>query len=443
MRPPVKTAYDLNFGEPMKVQAGIRVAFIVSQFPLLSETFILNQISGLIDRGCEVDIYAHKVSNEAVIHSDVVNYRLLSRTKCLSLPRSDSSMARIGKGTHFLIDGLSKHPAATLKALNPLKFGRTALSLTRLHQSHLFRNKQPYDIVHCQFGPNGNLGMQLKEAGALQGKLITHFRGYDSSAYVRFMGRDVYRNLFRKADLILCVSASIKARLLDLGCEEQKILIHHSGVDTDQFAVSHVPSRNGGKVRLVTIGRLVEKKGIKYAIEAVAEALKTHPELEYRIAGDGPLFNDLLRLIADLNVGERIQLLGRKRHDEVVQLLEDADILLAPSVTTENGDEEGIPNVLMEALARGLPVLSTYHGGIAELVQNGKSGFLVPEKDAKALAEKLRVLTDNRDLWPAMGKVGRSHVEEHFNINKLNDKLLAIYLRMCNLKSNPGAQQPA
>ncbi len=106
-------------------------------------------------------------------------------------------------------------------------------------------------------------------------------------------GRAVYDRLFRKADLILCVSESIRAKLLELGCQEQKIRVHHSGVDTRQFALPKRQPAGDGKVKLLTIARLVEKKGVRYGIQAVADAAKTHPCIEYRIVGDGLLRGEL------------------------------------------------------------------------------------------------------------------------------------------------------
>jgi colanic acid/amylovoran biosynthesis glycosyltransferase len=101
-------------------------------------------------------------------------------------------------------------------------------------------------------------------------------------------------------------------------------------------------------------------------------------------------------------------------------------------VTTENGDQEGIPVALMEALSQGLPVLSTQHSGIPELVQDGKFGFLVPERDVDALAEKLEYLIEHPELWPKMGRAGRDYVARHHDINRLNDQLVNLYQRLLN-----------
>jgi glycosyltransferase involved in cell wall biosynthesis len=173
--------------------------------------------------------------------------------------------------------------------------------------------------------------------------------------------------------------------------------------------------------------RLAEKKGVEYGIRAVSEALKKSQHVEYKIAGDGPLKGKLQSLIAELKVGDKIELVGWKSQGEIADLLEKSDILLAPSVTTENGDEEGIPGVIMEAFAHGLPVVSTCHASIPEVVKDGESGVLVPERDVDGLAEKLKFLIAQPGLRAAMGRKGRDFVDEHYNIEKLNDRLVEIY----------------
>jgi colanic acid/amylovoran biosynthesis glycosyltransferase len=169
---------------------------------------------------------------------------------------------------------------------------------------------------------------------------------------------------------------------------------------------------------------------VQYGIQAVAKVLKKYPNIEYKIVGDGRLKKTLHGLIADLKVCDNVKLLGWQRQEEVVELLREADILLAPSVTSQSGDSEGIPGAIVEALACGLPVLSTRHSGIPEVIQDGESGLLVPERDTDALTAKLEYLIEHSELWPEMGRKGRAYVEEHYDIDKLNDRLVEIYQRL-------------
>jgi colanic acid/amylovoran biosynthesis glycosyltransferase len=414
----------------------MKIAFIVNAFPILSETFVLNQITGLLDRGHDVDIYAVHSQKQPVIHADVEKYHLLDRTYyrgTLNKRMPQNIVRRFIKAIGLVVRNFHRKPVAFLRALNIFKFGKQAALLRILYKVIPFLEKDipDYDIVHCHFGPNGNLGALLKDIGVIKGKVLTTIHGgYDMPKYIMRRGDDAYDYLFETGDLLLPISNRWKDELIRLGCEEQKIVVHRMGIDTSRFLFSPRRPRGDGKVRLLTVARLVEKKGVEYGVRAVAKVLKKYPQVEYEIAGDGPLMNDIKSLIEKLNISDRIKLLGWQRQEEIVELMKEADILLAPSVCSKDGDWEGIPVVLMEALAQGLPVLSTQHSGIPELVQDGQSGFLVPERDVDALAEKLTYLIEHPEIWPEMGWSGRDYVERHYDINKLNDQLVRLYQQL-------------
>ncbi len=149
--------------------------------------------------------------------------------------------------------------------------------------------------------------------------------------------------------------------------------------------------------------------------------------MTYTIVGDGPLRGRIEQLIRDLGIAHAVDLVGWKRRPEIVDMLSSCDVLLAPSITAESGDQEGSPVVLMEALAAGVAVVSTRHSGIPELVEDGVTGFLVPERDVMALTEKLRHLADHPLVRARLGRAGREVVDRQHNIDKLNDRLLELY----------------
>jgi colanic acid/amylovoran biosynthesis glycosyltransferase len=414
----------------------LRVAFVVNQFPVLSETFILRQVIGLLERGHEVDIFAFSRPADSTSHADVEKYRLLGRTCYLDdYIDAPSRLRRLAKRFGLLITNVYRHPRAVLGSLNVFKFGKEAILLRVFNQIYPFLDKGPYDIVHCQFGPLGELGLLLRDTDVFSSKIITSFRGYDISSYVRANGDDIYNELFKRGDLFLCVSEHLKEKLINLGCDESKIVVHRSGVDTKKYPIHPQLAERHERVRVLTVARLTDKKGVEYGIRAVAKALEKYPRLEYKIAGDGPLREKLQCLIADLRVGDSVKLVGWKSQDEIAQLLQKSDIVLAPSVTAENGGEEGIPGVIMEAFAQGLPVVSTYHAGIPEVVQDRESGFLVPERDVDALAEKLQSLVEQAALRLSMGRNGRDFVKEQCDIEKLNDRLVDMYQKLLRGKS--------
>ena len=415
----------------------MRIAFIVNQFPALSETFILRQITGLLDRGHEVDIFASSPGQDPIRHSDVEKYDLLGRTSYLTACAcSQAAPVRLIKRLGLIFAHFRSDPSVVIKTLNVAVFGKGALLLQVLCQISPFLGKGPYDIVHCQFGNLGDLGILLKDTGFFCGKLVTSFRGYDISLYVESHGHRVYDNLFKRGDLFLCVSEHIKEKLIKLGCDERKIMVHRSGVDTDKYQYRPPIAKDDGQIRILTVGRLTEKKGVEYGIRAVAKVLQTSQRIQYTIAGDGPLRDKLQSLITELKAGDRIKLVGWKSQNEIAELLQESDILLAPSVTTTNGNEEGIPGVIMEAYSRGVPVVSSRHAGIPEVVQDRESGFLVPERDVDGLAERLQTLAEQAALRAAMGQKGRDFVDEHYNIERLNNRLVDMYQRLSHGESH-------
>ncbi len=405
----------------------MRIAFLLSRFPCISETFVLNQITGLIDRGHEVAIFAEAPAAEATVHQDVLAYGLLGRTRyygTCAMPKSKTS--RVAAGVRIIAANMGRNPRALAGALNVFRFGRRAASLAILYMIAPFLAGK-FDIVHCHFGPNGMKGALLKDLGAINAKLVTSFHGYDMSSYPREHGEDVYEGLFGKGDLFLPISEVWRDRLVRFGCDRRRIRVHHMGIDTKRYRFRARRPLSDGKVLLVTVARLVEKKGVAHGIRAVAKALRTYPGLEYLIVGDGPLRGSLQSLIDDLGVGASVKLTGWKEQEDIVELMERAHILLAPSVTDGRGDQEGIPVAIMEAMATGMPVISTMHSGIPELVQDGRCGFLVPEGDEEALAGRILFLAGHHETWGPMGRQGRTIVEEQYDINRLNDRMAVLY----------------
>ncbi|HEY9295185.1 MAG TPA: glycosyltransferase [Phormidium sp.] len=404
----------------------MRIAFLVGKFPSLSETFILNQITGLIDLGHEIDIYATKPANVEIVHADVEKYDLLKRT--FYYPTLPSNyLFRIIKGIGILLSWGVQYPFIW-RSLNFFQFQRYASSFRFLYQTVPFlRQKLPkYDLVLCHFGNVGNKGNCLKKIGAIQGKLCTVFHGQDLTEYVKEEGKQVYDELFAEGDLFLPISNRWKALLLDLGCPKEKILVHRMGIDCDQFKFTPRQPNLAERIHITTVARLTEKKGVEYGIKAVSKIKQVFPDITYTIVGDGPLKEDLEALIQELQLGDVVKLMGWQKRDDVITILNRSIFLLAPSVTASNGDQEGIPVAIMEAMAMGLVVVSTHHSGIPELVENRMCGFLAPERDAEALADLLVFLAQQPELCKEISQRARKQIEENYDIKKLNLQLSKI-----------------
>lgn len=401
----------------------MKIAVFVKHFPRLSETFILNQITGLIDRGHDVKIFALKNPKDPKIHEDIITYGLLGK---VSYFYPENIFRRIFKALLIMFKYFFKNPLIMLKSINIFKYGSNAASLKLLFFVEALL-KEDFDILHCQFGPLGILGAYLKDVG-INVKLVTSFRGYDITSILNRRGDHFYDFLFRKCDLFLPVNAFFKKKLVGLGCDERKISVHYSGINTGKFQFQEkYPNET---IVLLTTGRLVEKKGHQYVILAIDQVVKKYENIKYIIAGDGALRNKLEKIVNDLNLDRYVFFVGAVSGEETKKLYENAHIFILHSITATNGDMEGTPVVLMEAQACGLPVISTYHSGVPEVVIDGKSGFLVPEKDIQALVEKIEYLISKPDKWREMGKEGRKHIEENYNISKLNDELEKKYLAL-------------
>jgi colanic acid/amylovoran biosynthesis glycosyltransferase len=402
----------------------MRAAFIVNKFPELSETFILNQVTGLLDLGHEVRIFAKPEVVKGKLHPDVEKYNLLKRVHYRpEIPRSKAA-CRL-KALKMVACNFIKNPSRTFKVLKVFLCGPEKFSYKPFFFVLLVLRKD-FDIIHCHFGPNGNLGIYIKKI-LPETKVVTTFHGYDVNSYPNTAGKDVYRELFEHGDLFTANTAFTKQQVVDLGCDDGKIEILPVGVKLERFPFSERILSADEPVRILTVGRLVEKKGYEHAIRAIAKLLDKHKNIIYSIAGEGPLRERLMSLVNELGIEGKVEFLGALSQDKVVELYRTSHIFVLSSVTAEDGDKEGQGLVLQEAQATGLPVVSTLHNGIPDGVLDGKSGFLVPEKNVDALAQRLEYLVEHPEVWPEMGRTGRKLIEQNYDIKILNEKLLGIY----------------
>jgi colanic acid/amylovoran biosynthesis glycosyltransferase len=418
----------------------MRIAFLVRSFPVISETFIINQVIGLLDQGHEVHIYS--VNNKPMTHLDknhdlIKKYQLLDRTfYSQKIPKN--YLARLLKAIKLFLQHQSQLSLQFLQVFNIFKYGKIAYSLRLFYNAISHLDKNSYDIIHCQFGYLGLAGLALKDVGILQGKLIVHFRGSDISQYIQKHGYKVYQKVFAEADYFLTNCEFFRNRLIKLGCNPNKIEVLGSGIDCNQFSFSPRSFPENGKIKIMTVGRFVEKKGIEYGIKAISHLVSSgFNQIEYNIVGDGLLRDKIEHLIDRLYLKDYVKLQGQKTQQEIIQIMDKSHIFIAPSVTSEAGDQDAPVNTLKEAMAMGLPVISTWHGGIPELVENNISGFLVPERDAQAIAEKLKYLMTHPQIWRSMTDAGRKKVKEKYDINRLNNQLIKTYENLLNSDLSP------
>lgn len=399
----------------------MRIAFVTDIFPNISETFILNQVTGLIDRGHDVQPFALTLREQTrVSHGLVHQYDLNRLTRVMALP---SFGKRLKDLPIALLTLLCHRPSLLVRSLRFMKYGRKAATLQMLWETHRWLSEtgpKPFDAIVCHFGYNGAIAVDLRDKGLLQGPIVTFFHAVDLTKIPK-LNPDAYSNLFAKGELFLAITEYARDKLIHLGCPKNKIEVHHMGIDCIRF--QYRKRKPNSIIGVISIGRMVEKKGYLCGLEAVALVLKKGIPVKYTIVGDGKLRPAVEDKIKQLGIVDHVHLAGWQPQDKVVQLLHENHILLLPSLTAPNGDEEGLPVVLMEALATGIPVVATRHAGIPELVHHGSNGLLAPEGDSLAISEQLMTLSRNPELWEKIGRSGRSIVEQEFNIGDLNVRL--------------------
>lgn len=401
----------------------MKIALVLDRFPSLSEVFILNQIIGLIDLGHDVDLYSFFSNKQDQRHADIERYGLIRRVRYFNMP--SNKVLRFIRALYVVGINIFRNPLLMFKALDVSRYGNIAMSLRLLYMAAAFARSK-YDIIHTFYGPNGCVAAAMKDIG-IPGKYVTSFHGHDLTSFVRVHGKDAYRLLFAKCDLILPISQCFKKRLVAIGCNESKITVYRMGIHLAKFHFDRKKLLDGEQVKILSVGRLAEKKGHIFLLKAIKELVRDHKNVCCTIAGTGPLESELRSFVKRNQLSDVVQFTGSVTHEQVIELYSQSHLFTLPCVTARNGDQEGIPNVLKEAQAAGMPVISTHHSGIDEVVIDGKSGFLVPEKDVDAIVEKLNYLIEHPGLWPEMGRIGRKLVEERYDIDHLIQQLDSIY----------------
>ncbi|MGH8229849.1 MAG: glycosyltransferase [Steroidobacteraceae bacterium] len=285
-------------------------------------------------------------------------------------------------------------------------------------------------LIHAHFGVAGVYALPL--ARRLGVPLVTTFHGFDATLatpallaspewaqYRMLRGR-----LAREGSLALCASSFIRERLLAMGFPEDRTRVHYIGVDCE--AIQPRDLRAETPV-ILHVARLVAVKGTEYLIRAFAQIARARPEMQLIIIGEGPRRRRLQALVGTLGLQQRVRLLGARPHAEVLDWMRRAAMLVLPSVRTGTGRAEGLGMVLLEAAASGVPTIGTRQGGVPEAVLDGRTGFLVPERDTGALARRVMDLLEDVGTRRRMGVEARIHVERNFDLRRQTAQLEDLY----------------
>ena len=285
-------------------------------------------------------------------------------------------------------------------------------------------------LIHAHFGVEGVYALPL--ARRLKIPLVTTFHGFDATLSTAALlcspawtNYPLFRRrLARQGDLFLCASSFIHDRVLAMGFPERRTRIHYIGVDCGTIQprdpVEETPT-------ILHVARLVEVKGTEFLIRAFARLAPHHAGVQLVIIGDGTSRRSLQALVKSLRLEHRVHFLGALAHAQVLAWMRKAAMLLLPSVRTATGRVEGLGMVMLEAAATGVPVIGSRVGGIPEAVIDGRTGFLVPERDDDILARRMGDLLADPAMRQRMGDQARAFVESKFDIRRQTRILEDLY----------------
>jgi colanic acid/amylovoran biosynthesis glycosyltransferase len=289
-------------------------------------------------------------------------------------------------------------------------------------------------LVHSHFGNRGYFDLKLKEK--LRIPQITTFYGHDASMMALDENwRKRYRELFSRCDLFLAEGNYMKKTLAELGCSPEKVFVQRLGVDLENITFIPRELTDDRKIRILIASTFRDKKGITYCLEAFANVASKHKNMELSIIGDAgrsqrevEYKKQVMKVIQDRNIRHMVNLLGFLDYPEFIEEAENHDIFLSHSIHGSDGETEGgAPVTMIEMSAYGMPVLSTLHCDIPEVIIEGKSGLLVPEKNVDDLTDRLEFLVTHPEKWEEMGRAGRAHIEQEYDAVKQAQKLEDIY----------------
>lgn len=400
-----------------------RVVLLLSTFPRLSESFIVNKFLGLVDAGWDVHVVS--AYNDRKAWSMLPN---LHRTKEIHQRVHYNWCFRPAwlSGLLYpfaLLYCLFKNPGGTIRYLfrSSKRLGWKALK--RFYMDFPIIALNP-DLIHYEFGATA---VSRSDLGYFLGcKQIASFRGYD----LNFSGidqSDYYDSVWKDIDGFHFLGNALRRRALQRGCpEDKRFTLIPPAIDTQVFSSTKVAysisnTKQDRPLNIISVGRLEWIKGFDFGIQAVQLLINQGVPCEYRIIGDGSYLSALAFTRHQLGLDDKVTFLGGLPHKEVLEQLTWADVFLHPAIS------EGFGNAVLEAQAVAIPVICSDAGGLPENIQNNVTGFVVPRRDPTALAEKLALLAASPELRLKMGSSGQTRVKEQFQIKDQINKFINFY----------------
>jgi glycosyltransferase involved in cell wall biosynthesis len=254
--------------------------------------------------------------------------------------------------------------------------------------------------------------------------LVVHFHGYDAYMHdVVAANRSGYHRLFESASAVIAVSQHMRRHLIGLGAPSDKVVFNPYGIELEDFKGAR-PDRN--PPIFLAVGRFVDKKGPQFTIRAFSKTASAVPGSQLIMVGDGPLLGSCSELVSRLGLDANVSLVGSRPHADVARLMAGSRCFVQHSVTPASGDMEGTPLAILEAMASGLPVVATRHGGILDVVREGISGFLVDERDVETMADAMLAIASDLKTAAAFGVAGRDIVMRNYSMEVSIGQLTAV-----------------
>jgi len=384
------------------IQQGIPSAIFVRNYLPISATFIYRQMKG-VSPDFEPSVICKKTDNLDVFPHErifqIPNHRRYG----------DTLLEKISGKLKRVITGYHNYPG---RASYMYWAGKLKAKGCR--------------VIHAHFGIEGIIMVPLVKM--LKIPLIVTLHGFDMSRLIKKRGyKKKLRDMFNEASLIIAVSDKFKKDAISLGCPPDKIVRHYIGVPIEEFTFDEEKKKKEGTLNFLQVSNFVEKKGHIYTIRAFANMLKEGVQANLTLIGDGHTRKECENLVNEMGLSGNVIFPGKKPVNEIPGYMKKADVFVHHSVTSSDGDTEGIPTVIMEAMASGLPVITTRHSGIPELVVDGKSGFMVEEKDVDSYTEKMIEIAGNREMRISMGRFNRDRIVRDFNMEIQNGELKRLY----------------
>lgn len=416
----------------------MKVGVVLKKFPVISESFILRQIEALSGSSvAELVIFTDFYDEELLKKLSPSLYDYVENQKVeIIYNKNPSSFVFFNDTLDHVLRAFFSSPFFIINSLLNKKVNFSNAIYSHFVRKFFKKRREDVDVYHFHFLTTYVSFSLLKNCIPTDKKFVVSVRGYDCTRYSALNQHEV--GLIKHSPAFhdtyfLPVSESLKTVLASKGISDH-VAVNYSGIDTEQIIASTQRFKfDSKKIKFIQVGRLVDKKGFSDSLVALSK-LKDEYDFEFHIVGSGPNLTLYKEQVEKLSFRKNVIFHGALLHKETLNLIEDSDCLLVPSKTAPNGDMEGIPNVIKEAMLLGTLVIASRHSGIPEVVNDGQTGFLHDEGSIDSQVDAIRRFFDAKESWPLQISNARDHIKKNFDIGITTKDLIAVYDKLLSAK---------